>query len=237
MTSTLCIIPARGGSKRIPRKNFLPLAGKPLLAYTIEVAIAAGCFTDVVVSSDDAEILALAESLGAIADRRPDALSGDKTRFVEVIAEYLQRSTVIGRYEAIASLLPTCPFRTVADVKAAHGLFAQHQQNGFLIAVTEYDFPPQLAMDWDPESDRLTMRDPNTYNRTTRSQSLGKAYHPNGAIYLTTVDLFLRDQTFFGDPLIGYVMPPERSLDIDYPYQFQLADYWMAQRSSFAETQ
>lgn len=227
MNKTLCFIPARGGSKRIPRKNLLPLAGKPLLAYTVEVAVQAKIFDNVVVSSDDKEILDLADSLGVISDQRPERLSGDTNGFVEVMEEYLLRSGMRERYRNVACLLPTCPFRTADDIRAAHRMFIEQPNDVFLLAVTEYDFPPQLAMDLAEEGMTLSMRDPDTYNQTTRSQSLGKAYHPNGAIYLATVESFLRERTFFAQPMIGYVMPPSRSFDIDYPYQFEIAEYMM----------
>jgi CMP-N-acetylneuraminic acid synthetase len=97
----------------------------------------------------------------------------------------------------------------------------------FLIAVKEYDFPPQLALNLAEDGITLSMREPDTYGHTTRSQSLGKAYHPNGAIYLATVEGFLREQTFFADPMIGYVIPPSRSFDIDYPHQFWIAECMM----------
>jgi CMP-N-acetylneuraminic acid synthetase len=227
VSKTLCIIPARGGSKRIPRKNLLPLAGKALLGYSIEVAAQAGLFEDVIVSSDDEEILQLAESMGVGTDRRPETLSGDNIRFVEVLKEYLLRSEIRGRYENIACMLPTCPFRTLEDVQNAYRLFAEHPDEGFLVAVTEYDFPIQLALDLDKNSMTLSMRDPETYAQTTRSQSLSKTYHPNGAIYLATIASFLRTGTFFSHPLIGYVMPPSRSFDIDDPYQFRIAECMM----------
>lgn len=227
MSKTLCLIPARGGSRRIRRKNLLSLAGKPLLAYTIEVATKADVFEDVVVSSDDHEILDLAVSLGVTPDGRPERLSGDKIRFVEVIEEYLLRPGITQRYANIACMLPTCPFRTVKDVHKAYALFAEQPDEVFLVAVTEYDFPIQLALELDKDGMTLSMRDPDTYGQTTRSQSLRKAYHPNGAIYLATVEGFLRKATFFNHPLIGYVMPPARSFDIDYPYQFRIAEGMM----------
>jgi CMP-N-acetylneuraminic acid synthetase len=227
MTRTVCLIPARGGSKRIPRKNFLPLAGKPLLAYTVEVALEAGVFTDVVVSSDDEEILNLAESLGAIADRRPEELSGDGIRFVQVIEEYLLRYGIRNNYENVAGMLPTCPFRTADDVCGAFNLFIRQCAEVFLATVTEYDFPPQLALDFADDGMTLRMRDCTTYRRTTRSQDLGKAYRPNGALYLAAVKGFLREKTFFAEPLLGYLMSPERSFDIDYPFQFRIADVMM----------
>jgi CMP-N,N'-diacetyllegionaminic acid synthase len=229
MTKTLCFIPARGGSKRIPRKNLLPLAGKPLLAYTIEAALQAQVFEDVVVSSDDQEILNLAASLGAFPDRRPEVLCGDMIRFVQVVEEYLLRPGMRERYRNIASMLPTCPFRTAEDVRNAFELFARQDGDRVLMAVTGYDFPPQLALELAEDGVTLAMREPETYGRTTRSQSIRKAYHPNGAIYIATVEGFLRERTFFAEPLLGYVMPPERSFDIDYPYQFKIAEIIMTE--------
>ncbi len=224
---TLCIIPARGGSKRIPRKNILPLAGKPLLAYTVSPALEADIFKDVVVSSEDDEILELAAALGAVADRRPSALCADTIRAVQVVEEYLLRDGVKEKYKNVANMLPTCPFRTVADIRSAYDLFTKQTDDVFLTSVTEYGFPPQLAFDLDEDGRSLIMRDPATYRRTTRSQDISTCYHSNGCIYLATVDGFLREKTFFADPLIGYVMPPERSFDIDYPYQFTIAELMM----------
>jgi CMP-N-acetylneuraminic acid synthetase len=228
---TVCLIPARGDSKRIRRKNLLPLCGKPLLSYTIEVALKADVFREVVVSSDEAEILDLADSLGVVPDRRPEHLSGDKIRFLEVVEEYLLRPEVRSKYANIACMLPTCPFRSLEDVREAYRIFVIKEKDPFLVAVTEYEFPPQLAMELNKDGTTLTMRDPETYARTTRSQSLRKSYHPNGAIYLASVEGFLREKTFFAEPLLGYVMPANRSFDIDYPYQFRIAELMMKELS------
>jgi CMP-N-acetylneuraminic acid synthetase len=200
------------------------------------VARQADVFEDVVVSSDDKEILNLADSLGIISDRRPERLSGDAIRFVEVIEEYLLRPEMKQRYTNIACMLPTCPFRTVDDIRTPYRIFLEQAGDVFLIAVTEYDFPPQLALDLAEDGMTLSMRDPDTYGHTTRSQSLGKAYHPNGAVYLTTVEGFLREKTFFAKPLIGYVMPPSRSFDIDYPYQVRIAESMMRQMEKYRGT-
>lgn len=231
MKNVLCIIPARGGSKRIPRKNLLPLAGSPLLAYTIDAALSSNVFIDVVVSSDDHEILELAKSLGAITDTRPEYLSGDGTRFVEVVEEYLLRDDMRKKYDAVAGMLPTCPFRTAEDVSNAFDIFSNQSGDAYLISVTEYDFPPQLALDFDEDGVVMTMRDPATYGKTTRSQSIDKSYHPNGAIYLASVEGFLREKTFFANPMFGYLMPAERSFDIDYPYQFAIAEAMMKEKT------
>lgn len=221
MNGTLCLIPARGGSKRLPRKNVLPLAGKPLLSYTIAAARESGCFDEIVVSSDDDEILALASQASVTADRRPSELAGDKVRFVEVLEEFLLRESN-PRYDHIAVLLPTCPFRTADDLRASFALY--RASGGFVIGVAEYEFPPQFALHLGADGHSLAMQRPEVYHTSTQSQSVPKSYHPNGAIYLGSTARFLAEKTFFAPPLHAYVMPPERSLDIDYPHQFAMAE-------------
>jgi len=213
----------------LPRKNLLPLSGRPLLAYTIEAARKAGIFARVVVSSDDQEILDLAEKEGAESDRRPSSLAGDKVRFAEVLEEFLVRSAWAGeQIEHAAVLLPTCPFRTEQDVLAAHGMMLAAAVPSFVVSVSEYEFPPEFALDL--IGTNAQVRHPVVYARSTQSQSVGKSYHPNGAIYFAPVRLFLKERSFFRQPLLGYVMPPERSLDIDNSYQFQIAEAMMSAR-------
>jgi N-acylneuraminate cytidylyltransferase len=223
---TICFIPARGGSKRVPRKNLLPLAGRPLIAYTIEAARKAEIFERVVVSSDDEEILALATHEGAEADRRPAALGGDRVRFVEVLEEFLARAG--GDIDHVAVLLPTCPFRTAQDILAAHGMLLAAGAPSFVVSVREYEFPPEFALEL--EGPRVRVLHPEVYAASTQSQSVGKSYHPNGAIYFAPVKLFLAERSFFRQPLLAYLMPPERSLDIDNLYQFQMAEAMMRAR-------
>jgi len=224
--NTICLIPARGGSKRIPRKNLLPLHGRPLIAYTIEAAQQSGIFSRILVSSDDDEILALAAREGAESDRRPDALGGDRVRFVEVLVEFLARAANDATH--IAVLLPTCPFRTAHDVRAAHAMMLAAPEPTFVVSVREYEFPPEFALDMD--GPRARVLHPEVYAASTQSQSVGKSFHPNGAIYFAPIPLFLATRSFFRDPLLGYLMPPERSLDIDNFYQFEIAEAMMRSR-------
>ena len=221
----LCFIPARGGSKRLPHKNLLPIAGKPLLAYTIEVALESRLYDDIVVSSEDAEILRVSASLGVTIDLRPVALSSDGVHSVHVIMEYLERANQRDRYETVSKLLPTCPLRSVDDLQGAYKRFDElHQTHAepFLISVFPYDFPPQYALHLDLKSGRLQKREPPAYDRHSQTQDLEVLFRPNGAVYIATVEGLLRAGTFFEDPLFGYEMPAERSLDIDYRYQFDI---------------
>ncbi|MCB2141096.1 acylneuraminate cytidylyltransferase family protein [bacterium] len=225
---SICLIPARGGSKRIPRKNIRPLNGKPLIAYTIEAAINSSCFEDVIVSSDDHEILAVAEEYGAKTDFRPKVLSGDKVKAVEVVDEFLHRPRHRGKWTAIAMCLPTCPFRTAEDVSNAVESFLKGKNAcPRLIGVTKCDFPPQLALTKADDTSYIDMREPDAYGFSTRSQDCQDFYFPNGSIYISTVDDFLKSKTFFGRPMLSYIMPAERSFDIDYPFQFQIAECMM----------
>jgi CMP-N-acetylneuraminic acid synthetase len=203
------------------------LLGKPLLAYTVEPAVASGCFQEILVSSDDTEILTLAKSLGALSDARPMNLSGDTTKAVEVVHEIISRPEMRDRFDAVSMCLPTCPFRSVEDVRLAVSLFKQTDTKCHrLLSVTAYEFPPQLAL-VEKNQGLLQMREPDAYDFSTRSQDIGKLFHPNGAIYISTIAEFLRSGTFFGQPMLKYEMPAERSFDIDYEYQFHIAEKMM----------
>ncbi len=220
---TLCFIPARGGSKRIPGKNIRPLGGRPLIEWTIAAAKECGCFDSIVVSSDDEEILRIASDSGVVADRRLPELSGDRIRFVEVLDEFLKRVENAGKYKTVAVLLPTCPFRNASDVRAALEL---HKQNSdaFIVSISPYEFPPDFACDFDVASGALNLRQPEIYARSTQSQSVKPVFHPNGAIYVGPVQRFLVTQSFFASPIIGSLLPPERALDLDHPHQWEIAE-------------
>jgi CMP-N-acetylneuraminic acid synthetase len=206
----------------MPRKNARPLVGRPLLTWTIEAAELAGIFTRIVVSSDDTEILDIARATGAEIDVRPPSLGTDSARNVEVLNEYLMRDNHHQDFDAVCMLPPTSPLRTAADIKGAYNLWRQAPDE-FVISVCRYDFPPEFAAELDATGG-LHLRYPETYAKSTQSQSLPASVHPNGAIYCGSSKRFLQEQTFFIPPMRGFLMPPERSLDIDYPHQFACAE-------------
>ena len=219
---SVCIIPARGGSKRIPRKNILPLNGIPLIGYTINAALQSGVFDEVIVSTEDKEIKDVALLLGAIVDDRPKHMAGDKVTKVQVVKDYLERNSQLQKNDTITALLPTCPFRTADHLKKAFELFTKDKNEmPFLIGVTEYEFPIQLALSR-TESTFVEMTFEDGYD-ITRSQNIEKRYHPNGAMYMATVDAFIKNGTFFNQKMNTYKMSAIHSYDIDYPYQFEIA--------------
>jgi pseudaminic acid cytidylyltransferase len=218
----ICIIPARGGSKRIPRKNILLLNGRPLISYSIRAAIDSGVFDEIIVSTEDKEIKEIALSEGAQVDDRPEHMAGDTVTKVQVVKEFLERVNGIEKYSSVAALLPTCPFRTSNHVKEAFELFQNHPELPFLIGVTEYEFPIQLALS--PLTENIMEVTFENGYKVTRSQDIGKRFHPNGAMYIATVKAFFEKGTFFNDKMLTYKMSAIRSYDIDYPYQFEIAE-------------
>ncbi len=220
---SICIIPARGGSKRIPRKNILPLNGKPLISYSIRAAIDSGIFDEVIVSTEDKEIKEAAIQFGAKVDDRPEHMAGDTVTKVQVVKEYLERNTEITDDDIITALLPTCPFRTATHLKEAFAIFNNHKHHTpFLIGVTEYEFPIQLALS-PSDDDVMNITFEDGYN-ITRSQNIEKRFHPNGAMYTATVKAFKDNGTFFNEQMLTYKMSAIHSYDIDYPYQFEIAE-------------
>lgn len=216
----ICLVPARGGSKRIPGKNIKLLDGKPLISYTIDSAISSKIFDEIYVSTDDEDIIEYARSKNVLIDQRPNELAGDNATQVQVIREFINRKK-LSLDTHIASLLPTCPFRTSEDIIKAYEIFKKDISTS-LIGVVAYDFPIQLALSKKNDSNIMTPFFENGYQKT-RSQDIEKTWHPNGAIYISTVKYFLKNNTFFSKSMNTYEMDALHSFDIDYPWQFEMA--------------
>ncbi len=144
--SMLAIIPARGGSKRLPRKNVLPFHGKPMIAWTIEAAIAADLFADIVVSTEDDEIAEAAREYGARVMDRSTALAGDDARVVDVCIDVLDREAAAGRdYDHLCCLYATAPLRNADDIRATVEPVLKRKAQ-FALAAGRYDHPPHQAL-------------------------------------------------------------------------------------------
>jgi CMP-N,N'-diacetyllegionaminic acid synthase len=224
MSRILGLITARGGSKAIPRKNVLPLCGKPLIAWTIEAALESRRLSRVVVSTDDEEIARVSKDWGAeVPFLRPAALARDDSPHVPVVLHAIQflEESEQEHFDYILLLQPTSPFRTAADIANAIALALEKDADG-VIGVTEASAHPFLTK-------RITREGlledfvpkPATY---LARQSLPPVYVINGAIYLVKRDIFLEEQTFHPPRTLAYVMPPERSMDIDTPWDWHVAE-------------
>ena len=224
------VIPARGGSKRVQKKNLALIEGKPLFAYAVEVAKNCGIFREVLVNSDDKEILAAAANLTATPYRRPKHLGGDRVFIIEVIHEMIG-TLGLADADVLGILLPTCPLRTEADVLGAYQLFLEQGGEVPVVSVAGYDTPIQLAQFIGADG-RLDLVFPKDYRKSTRSTDHQKAYRYNEAIIFNSVKNFKNQNNLIGERPFPYVVPLERSIALDYPYQMELVRLLLAQRQN-----
>lgn len=232
----LAVIPARGGSRGVPRKNIQQICGKPLIAYTIETALAAGpLFDRVIVSTEDEEIAGVARAYGAdVPFIRPRDLAGDRTPTLPL----LQHATRYAEQEAhapfdwICLLQPTAPFREVADLQAAVRLAVAGGCDSVISVVRVFAVHPILMKRI--EGDRLLPFCIEEKEGERRQDYSPPAYMRNGAIYLTRRDVLLERGSVWGDVIRPYVMPEERSVSIDSRIDLLLARLLMAERQGTA---
>jgi pseudaminic acid cytidylyltransferase len=218
--SAIAIIPARGGSKRLPRKNVIDFLGRPIMAYTIDAARDSGCFERIVVSTEDDEIASVARQCGAATERRPRELATDTAGVVDVCLDVLDREEAAGRtWKIMCCLYATAPLRTAEDIRAAMGLLEQ-DVCGFVMGVTSFDLQPHLALKFAPDG-QLTAMWPDLIKY--RASDLPPLRVSNGTTYAVHVDPFRQHRTFYGPGLRGYDMPRERSVDIDTQADLDLA--------------
>lgn len=225
--SKLCIIPARGGSKRIPRKNIMHIAGKPLVNHSVDVALKSGLFDDVVVSTEDKEIQRIVSPCASI-HKRSEAFAGDHIRLTEVCKNLLDELKQNGKhYDVFCLLQPACPLRTIEDLIKSYELLTS--EVNYVISVSEFDDPPFWALYEDPNG-CLQLCFGNKYLKPR--QELPKIYRHNGSIVWARSKLFLKEGEFLGNSKsISYKMPLERSLEADYPYQLQFIEQLLEEKS------
>ena len=221
----LCIIPARGVSERFPRKNIALLAGKPLLAYTIEAALESKIFDLVCVSSEDDEILRDAHVYGAhLALKRPQELAEDIAQVKDVCAYLLEYFAAQGRaYTEFAVLLVTNPLRTSQDIKAAYEVFKREGAN-YVMSLVPYSYPPQRAV-WVPHG---YVQPYFGLQYMKQAQLLDTLYRHDGSIVFAKSQAFLRERQFYGTKVVPYFVPIDRSVDIDHPLDLAWAEFLLS---------
>lgn len=209
----ICVIPARGGSKRIPRKNIRDFCGKPMIAWSIAAALQSGCFDQVFVSTDDLEIAELSSSLGAdIPFIRPSELSSDHATTRDVIhhaVSWMSENQIIAKH--LCCLYATAPFVQVDDLRHAQNLLSNVRPNTFIFSATSFPFPIQRALKLD--SDGYGSMFYPAYS-DIRSQDLQEAFHDAGQFYWATPSTWLSEHNIFQNsrPLL---IPRWRVQDID----------------------
>ena len=226
----LALITARGGSKGIPGKNIKPLAGKPLIAWTIETALASRSLARVIVSTDDTEIAEVSREWGAeIPFLRPVELAQDASSHISVVEHALQWVETNDHWlpDYVLLLQPTSPFRMVEDIDGAIEVARQKDANAVLGVCPAHNHPylTKRILDDGTLADFISVD-----MAYMRRQDLLPAYVINGAIYLNKSSSLLQQRSFFPPGALPYIMLPERSMDIDTPWDFYLADLILRNR-------
>lgn len=214
----LAIIPARGGSKRLPRKNILDLAGKPLIAWTIEAGLKSKYIDKVIVTSDDKEILGLSKLHGADTIKRPDELASDKATTFDAIKHTIENSE---KYDYIVLLQPTSPLRNENHIDEAIEILEVKNAKA-IVSVCEMNHSP-LWSNTLPEDGSMRNFISNKI-KDKRSQDLEKYYRINGAVYICATESLLSEKSFFlKDNIFAYQMDKKSSVDIDEEIDFKIA--------------
>ena len=211
----LALISARGGSKGLHNKNVIDLGGKPLIAWTILAALEAKCVTDIVLSSDSEEIMEIAKNFGCdVPFKRPANLAQDTSQIIDVVLHALDTLPRHGypAYEYVLLLQPTSPMRTSFDIDNAFELM--HLQSApSCVSVCEVDTSPFLMYRFDVNFQIRPIL-PNV-GMSLRRQDLPVSYQLNGAVYFANPTELRATKSFTSDATVGYIMPRERSTDID----------------------
>ena len=219
----LAVIPARGGSKRIPRKNIKLFCGKPMIAWSIEAALLSGCFDQIAVSTDDAEIAEIARQYGAqVPFMRPAELSDDHTGTTAVIAHAIDWFAAQGQAPSqVCCLYATAPFVSADDLLRGLAVLTETGSD-YAFSVTSYAFPIQRAIRVTPAG-RVEMFNTEFFN--TRSQDLEEAYHDAGQFYWGRASAWLANKVIFGPHAAAVQLPRYRVQDIDTVEDWQRAEY------------
>lgn len=219
--NAICIITARGGSKRIPGKNKKLFIGKPIICYSIEAALSSGLFEEVMVSTDDEEIAEISRKAGAcVPFMRSEATSNDYATTDDVLMEVLEEYEKAGRtFAYMACIYPTAPFVTAQKLKDAMQLLIDHQASG-VMPVVSFSFPPQRGMVI--KNDRLKYCYPE--NAMKRSQDLETMFHDCGQFYCYQVEKYRACRGDLKDGYVPIIMPETEVQDIDNITDWELAE-------------
>jgi CMP-N,N'-diacetyllegionaminic acid synthase len=226
----LAIIPARGGSKGLPGKNIKDLHGKPLIAYTIEVAKQSKHISEIHVSSDDNEILAVAEKYGVITKFiRPSELATDSSLAIETYIFCLNKyqNDFNKKFDVVVILQPTSPLRKIEDVDSCIEMFINKSADS-IISYTEESHPVLWHKYIDKQGVITNVF--NEGNDVKNRQELKKTYYPNGSVYVFKSSL-IQSRRYFSEKTYAYVMPRSRSVDIDAIEDFEYVEFLLSKKN------
>jgi N-acylneuraminate cytidylyltransferase len=218
---SLAIIPARGGSKRIPRKNIRPFCGYPILKYPIEIALTATCFDEVMVSTEDGEIAELAKEYGAsVPFYRSDLTSSDASSTMDVIKEVIHMYEQIGVFfDYICCLYPTAVFIKPRFLNETLKMMIDSKADS-LVSIVKYSYPIQRALQF--EKGKIKMLNPNYVK--FRTQDIEQMYHDAGQFYWLRPQIVLQNKEIFNNNSYGFELPEIMVQDIDNEMDWKLAE-------------
>jgi len=223
----IAIIPARGGSESIPRKNIKLLADKPLIVYTIETALECKLLERVIVTTDDEEIAAISKEHGAeVPFIRPRELALDTTPMLPVLqhaVSYLEQNEKL-RIDIVVILQPTSPFREVSDIENCIKKL-QNEKADSVVTVCEAEHNPYFVMMKFQNDNLVPLL--KTEKPVTRRQDAPKVYRLNGAVYAVRRGVLMNENKIFTDNTKAVIMLHEKSIDLDRPLDFEFADFLM----------
>jgi CMP-N-acetylneuraminic acid synthetase len=222
MGKPVAVIPARGGSKRLPGKNLLSFFGHPMMAYGVSAAVNSGLFEKVIVSSDDAEIGRVAEWYGAEFIERPPELATDKAKSIDAVTHVLRTLGAAGTCPgSLCQVLPNCPLVTSADLIEHERLFRESDRRFQISVVTYRCVYPEWAMVEDEEGHGRWRFGPEFL---VRSQELARTFCPTGAVWWARCADLLAQNTFYGSPYYLAEIDANRGVDIDDEQDLRLAE-------------
>lgn len=227
MNKKIAIIPARGGSKRLPHKNLKEIGDKPLICHTIEAVIETKLFDKIILSSDSKDILQQGEAYPELTlEDRTIELSHDKSKVIELVYSIIRRDSIHSLYDIVGLFLPTCPFRRSQHIK--EGIALLHKDDLSVVSIAEMNDPIQLSLTLDQDN----LINPEAYLQPsplvtgqTRSQDFKTNYRVNGGFYIGWIKKLLLKENFFQGQVKGYIMPQLNSIDIDYPIDAEWANF------------
>jgi len=219
--NNIAIIPARGGSKRIPRKNIKPFLGKPIIAYSIEAAQQTGLFTEIMVSTDDAEIAQIAKQYGAqVPFFRSPQTANDYANIGDVVEEVLTTYRNKGiTFDNVCCILATAPFINAKRIKEAYNLMLD-QSFEAVFPIVRFSYPIQRALKL--FNGKISMFQPENFAK--RSQDLEPAYHDSGQFYWMRISEFMKQKRFFAQNAGAIVLPESEVQDIDTEEDWKIAE-------------
>jgi CMP-N,N'-diacetyllegionaminic acid synthase len=226
MMKTIAIIPARGGSKGIPRKNMVKINGFPLIHYTIHLAVSSGLFEKIIVTSDDQEILDYASQFDVLIHKRDAELASDTAPVFDTIREVMllaqDRHCIV--YDAVMLLQPTSPLRIIQHLEEAINLLERNNHANSVISVAQMGDTHPARM---YEVSNSFLKPLQSEHEKSRRQDLPQVYIRNGSIYLARKEMVLRNNDIMVKPTVPLIMSNEFYLNIDEPRDLYLARYMM----------